>query len=167
MRTATLDTNVFPAEDLIARASAAGIEVACVSVSKREVAGSSLEEEVAALASLLETGVWGESAWDECNWASEDDDLENALTILSNGSFPAPASRGTLSSGQRRQLRDAMILCTHARAGRDVLVSNDARAFVNEGRRERIEASFMTRVMTRAEFEAHLARSSSTPNTLF
>jgi hypothetical protein len=83
--------------------------------------------------------------------------LNAPLTILSNGAFPLPGKRENLSSGQRRQLRDAMILSAHVRSNRDILVSNDRRAFVSEGRRERIEAEYGIRVMTVAEFEAYVS----------
>jgi len=44
--TVTLDTNVFPAERLVARAKRLGIAVAAVTVSHREVAGSSIADEL-------------------------------------------------------------------------------------------------------------------------
>lgn len=135
--TATLDTNVFPAEPLVQRARLVGIDVAAITVSHREVEGSTLQEEVAALQSIAETAVYGESRFGEAVFASEDDGLclERALAVVSNGSFPRTANRDTLSNGERRQLRDAMTLCAHVRSGRHVLVSNDRRAFVNDGRR--------------------------------
>src|SRR6266487_4489498 len=113
MMTVTLDTNVFPAEQLVARAQRVGIAVATITVSRREVEGSSLEDEVQALASIPETAVFDESRWGEAVWGSSADGecLERALALLSNGSFPTPAQRDHLSLGQRRQLRDAMILC--------------------------------------------------------
>lgn len=49
-----------------------------------------------------------------------------------------------------------MILCAHVRDRRDILVSNDARAFIKAGRRESIEATFATRIMTVREFEEYL-----------
>jgi len=57
--TVTLDTNVFPAGPLVARAERVGIAVAAITVSHRESEGSSLEDEVRALETVLETGVWG------------------------------------------------------------------------------------------------------------
>jgi hypothetical protein len=159
MTEVTLDTNVFPARSLIERAQKVGMVVAAITVSHREVEGSSLEDEVRSLAYLLETGVWDESRWDQAVWGSAEESgrLERALTLLSNGSFPTPGRREQLSAGQRRQLRDAMILCAHVRSGRHILVSRDRRGFVNDGRREAIEAEFGTRVMTVEEFEAYLA----------
>lgn len=153
--TATLDTNVFPAEALVTRASQVGIAAAVITVSRREVEGSTLEEEVSALESIAEAGVFGESQFGEAVWGSESDAqcFERALELLSNGAFPRRGNRDTLTDGQQRQLRDAMILCAHLRSGRDVLVSNDRRAFVDNGRREAIAATFGTRVMTVAEFE--------------
>jgi hypothetical protein len=58
------------------------------------------------------------------------------------------------STGERRQLRDAMILQAHARDGRDILVSDDVKAFGREGddRRRKLEALCGTRIMTVDEF---------------
>ncbi len=159
MTTITFDTNVFPAGALVARAEHLGIAVATISVSHRESEGSSVEEEVQALVTVLETVVWGESKWGQAVWASPTDTerYERVLGLLSNHSFPKPGQRDQLSDGQRRQLRDAMILCAHLRSNRDALVSNDRRAFIDHGRREAIEAEFKTRVMTVEEFEAYLS----------
>lgn len=59
LKTATLDTNVFPVEGLVIRAKEVGIAVAAITVSRREVEGSTLEEEIAALESISESGVGG------------------------------------------------------------------------------------------------------------
>jgi len=64
METVTFDTNVFPAEDLTQRAARVGIAVGVISVSLREAAGSTLEQEIAALHTVLEAGVYEESKWD-------------------------------------------------------------------------------------------------------
>ena len=158
MRTATLDTNVFPAAPLIERARLAGIEASLVSVSVREVEGSTLEAELAALQALPEVAVWNEFQWNHGNWAGDGpNQLERALRILSNGSFPPEEQRNSLTVGQRRQLRDAIILVTHVREHRDMLVSNDRRAFIDHGRRDAIEAEFGTRVLTLQEFEQELS----------
>lgn len=157
--TVTFDTNVFPAEGLVARARHLGMSVAAVTVSHREAEGSSFEEELRDLESVLETGIWGESRWGQAVWGSsaDSDRLERALAILSNRSFPPAGRRDHLSEGQARQLRDAMILCAHLRSNREILVSNDRRSFIADGRRESIEAEFGTRVMTVDEFEAYLS----------
>jgi hypothetical protein len=80
--------------------------------------------------------------------------FEIALRVISAGSFPPPGSRGTLTKGQRRQLRDAMIFEAHARAHRHVLVTADVKGFVNEGRREKLEALARTRIVTPEQLEA-------------
>ena len=159
MLTATFDTNVFPAAPLIERARLSGIQACAVTVSVREVEGSSLEAELAALQALPEVAVWNESRWDQANWAGDDNaaPLERALQVLSNGSFPPSAQRTSLSPGQRRQLRDAIILATHVREHRDILVSNDRRAFIDNGRRETIQSEFGTRVLTVPEFELEMS----------
>ncbi len=84
--------------------------------------------------------------------------FEAILTVISNGSFPKPGRRGgSLSGGERRQLRDAMILEAHARESRDVLVSNDAKGFIgNDGsKRAKLEALCRTQIMTVDEFCAY------------
>lgn len=141
MNTATFDTDIFPAEPLLDRAKRVGIDVAVVSVSLRELGGSSLDEKVRACQAVPETAVWDESVWGQSVWGSSTDQerLEHVLVVLSNGSFPMPEKRERRSDGQRRQLRDAMILCDHLRSVRDLLVSNDRRAFVTNGRRQEIE----------------------------
>ena len=45
-----------------------------------------------------------------------------------------------------------MILQAHARDHRHVLVTNDSKAFVKHGRREKLETLCGTRIRTRAEF---------------
>jgi hypothetical protein len=159
MTAVTLDTNVFPAAPLLSRAQRVGIVAAAVTVSRRELEGSSLEEEVLALEAVLETAVWNESRWGQAVWGSSADvkRLDRVLAVLSNGSFPPRGQRSRLSDGQRRQLRDAMILCAHIRSNRDFLVSNDRRAFIADARREAIEAEFGAHVMTVEEFDAYLS----------
>ena len=158
IRSVTFDTNVFPTDGLAAQARALGLEVAVISVSAREAEGSSVEDEIRSLEQVLETGVWGESRWGQAQLGDRSDAerLESILALLSNGAFPATGAREQLTHGQRRQLRDAMILAAHIRSGRDLLVTNDARAFVAAGRRAAISESFGTATMTVKEFEAFL-----------
>lgn len=76
--------------------------------------------------------------------------LEIILRVIGGGSFPS--QREKLTRGERRQLRDAMILEAHHRDRRDVLVTEDAKAFINDGRREALEALCKTRIMRVDEF---------------
>jgi hypothetical protein len=82
------------------------------------------------------------------------------LAIIGSGSFPKPKYRENLSEGERRQLRDAMILEAHAREGRDVLVSNDEKAFIGKDgkRRAMLEAICRTKIRTVDEFLDQLRR---------
>jgi len=57
-----------------------------------------------------------------------------------------------MHDGERRQVRDAMALSDHVREGRDVFITTDAKAFINHGRREKLEALCSTRIMTPEEF---------------
>jgi hypothetical protein len=170
----TLDTNQLD-DDRLGRFSAmipVPHELACVTVSERE-RGAGLDVKLGA---VPETMVWGESRWGEATWggpiselfvldeslldggavlAAEGhvDVLESALTIISNGSFPARGERDSLSEGQRRQLRDAMIFEAHVRHRRHALVTDDARGFIKDGRRPKLERLGQTRIVTFAEFE--------------
>jgi hypothetical protein len=96
----------------------------------------------------------GESLWNHCKWAADGDrdQFEKALEIIGHGSFPGPDQRGNLTPGQRRQLRDAIIACTHLRDGHDVLLTNDQNGFVDDGRRERFRDELGIRIMTLDEF---------------
>jgi hypothetical protein len=55
---------------------------------------------------IPETGVWGESIWDQAIYGGEgeEDLFEKLLKIISNGSFPRAGNRDDLSHGQQNQL---------------------------------------------------------------
>jgi hypothetical protein len=171
----TVDTNVLDRDMARLRAASAGLEVeiAPTTVTLRERGQMSPTVDSA----VLETGVWGESMWGSSVWGGPPvfetatigesrlgmaalgggesrTGLEAILVIISNGSFPKPGNRNGLSNGQRRQLRDAMILEAHAREKRDVLVTNDLKAFVgtSEEKRSRLETLCRTRIRTVDEF---------------
>lgn len=156
---ATLDTNVLPSEELVARAMRVGIDCQITTVTRREVADWTERAKLGEFDPIPEVFVFDETRLDEgvLGTDSDGDVFESALHILSNGGFPQPGARRALTSGQRRQLRDALILCTHVRAEREILVSNDTRAFVDHGRREAIQERFGTKVLTAAEFEDYLS----------
>ena len=158
MKTVTIDTNVLPASSLVDLARNKGYEVAIVSVTEREVGQFDTRLHVQDLGTILETGLWGESVWGKFLWGNTTY-LESILKIISNGSFPKPGQRGQqLSEGQRRQLRDAMILNAHPREGRGIFVTDDKRGFLENGRREKLQSLLKTRILTREEFlqELHI-----------
>jgi len=154
VKTATLDTNVLPVDDLIEHARQRGIRVVVTSVTEREMGSNELRSEGSGLGHSMETAVLGESVLGSCVLGEESDAncLESVLQIISNGSFPGPCYRKQLTDGQRRQLRDAMILCTHVRDRREVFVTDDRKAFINDGRREALQNLLGTRIVTREEF---------------
>lgn len=135
-----------------------GISVTITSVTRRESERTSFEAEIAELASILETGVFAESRFDDAEYGGEKEAgrLEGILKILSSGSFPKSGNRDALYKGEQRQLRDAMILETHVRAGRGVLVTNDQRAFFRHPKRAMLEAYCNTRIMLVPEFVSYL-----------
>ncbi len=117
IRTATFDSNIDPGGPTTTCAEAAGVEVAVVSVTKREAEGTSFAVELGDSETVTETLVWDESRWHEGLWASTADAerVEHILDIIGAGSFPPPGNRNHLSSTERRQLRDAMIIAAHIR----------------------------------------------------
>ena len=101
---------------------------------------------------VRETAVLGEWRLGEAVLGGDESQpmLEIILRVIGGGSFPS--QRENLTRGERRQLRDAMILEAHHRDQRDVLVTEDAKAFINDGRRELLEALCVTRIMRVDEF---------------
>jgi hypothetical protein len=150
----TLDTNILPADALVAAVPRADFEFAVVSVTDRELGASTDLAAPSSVSRVPKTGVWGESVWGGAVWggSSEGECLEKALVIIGDGSFPPSNRRGTLTDGQRRQLRDAMIFCAHVRAERQIFLTDDTRGFIRGDRRRQLEQSFGTRIMTRDEF---------------
>jgi hypothetical protein len=118
----TLDTNILPADGLLAECKKPEWEFSVITVTEREVENTEIQVSISPLGIVPETMVWDETTWGNGVWGSEDNatDLEYILTIISHGSFPQ--KRDTLSSGERRQLRDAMIFQAHVREQRDIFV---------------------------------------------
>lgn len=108
------------------------------------------------LPQILETAVLGESRWGESVYGSPVDTarFEEILRIISDGSFPKPGQRDSLSDGQRRQLRDAMSLLAHARENRDIFITNDLKAVGSEGseKRQQLSTLLNTKIMSAEEF---------------
>jgi hypothetical protein len=154
MNKVTLDTNIVNDAAILAAATAAGFEVVHTSVTDRELEASGIIPASSKPGGLLEGLVIGESRIGSAVIESTvgANTFERLLQIISNGSFPPSGQRSNLSDAQKRQLRDTMILSAHIRDGRDVFVTNDERGFIRNGRRERIEQEFRTRIMTSEDF---------------
>lgn len=154
MTTVTFDTNLVDDQRLLTAAQRAGFKVAHTSVTDRELSGSGVASAEGRKAQLFETGLVGESVAGMFVPGAEHEstNLEAILDVISSGSFPRGENREHLSNGQRRQLRDAMILSTHVRERREIFVTNDRRGFVDNGRREFFEEQFGTKIMTGEEF---------------
>ncbi|MBW8038631.1 MAG: hypothetical protein FVQ85_01380 [Planctomycetes bacterium] len=150
----TIDTNILSKQKLLDLCKRMGFCVFVVTVTEREIDGTSFQDIVKKLDRILEIGVWGESSWGKFVWAddSEAKDLEKILGVISNKSFPVPGKRDNLSKGQRKQLRDAMVLLAHTRNKRDIFVSNDETAFIRYGRREQLEKMFKIKIMNENDF---------------
>ncbi len=147
----TLDTNILPADDLIASVLPGLFEFAIVSVTDREMGGSATQVNIS---NIPETMVWDESPFDESVWGDSESAscLELCLKIISGGNFPSPDKRDKLTRGRLRQYRDAMIFCAHVRENRAIFVTNDISGFIKGDRRIKLEKAFHTRIMTRIEF---------------
>lgn len=154
MATVTLDTNLVDDQQLLDAACAAGFQVAHTTVTDRELSGSGVTAVDGRRAALYETGVVGESIVGLFVVGSKGEaiNFEQLIEIISNGSFPRGEKRKALTEGQRRQVRDAMIFCTHVREKRDIFVTNDRKGFINDGRRELLEQRFATKIHTPEEF---------------
>ena len=158
MRTVTIDTNLTNARDLINDARAAGLNVAVLSTTTRELEDTNIQP--GDVDEIIEIFVLDESGVGLAVLASDSDaeNFETALYIISNGSFPTQGRRDDLSPGERRQLRDAQILASHVSAHRDVFVTDDSRGFVQHGRREQLQSRLKTQILTGAEFRSVLDR---------
>jgi hypothetical protein len=156
MKTVTFDSTTQPGDDIVLMAINAGWDVAFTSVTFRENLDPEVKLALNNHHGLPELGVWGESSWGDARWADEaiGNRLEQLLGIISNGSFPK--DRNNLTENELHQLRDAIVLEAHAAHGRIVFVSDDAKAFINQHRREKLETLFQTRILTTAEFQTEL-----------
>lgn len=178
-QTITIDTNVVNEKRLAemqAVIKALPFTIAKTTVTNREQGVHEDTEH-----DLVETAVWDESKWGRAKWGGDLAEtlvlgesqvglsvtgdtrelFEALLKIISNGSFPVRGKRDSLTSNQRRQLRDAMILHTHTREGRDIFVSDDMRAFGRPGSelRETLESTCRTKIMTSKEFITYCSTS--------
>ena len=136
MKTVTVDTNTVDDPQVVEAAQQAGFDIVRTTVTDRELEASGIQTTLPAHQPLYEPLVLGESRLG-CAVLGSDadaDTFERLLQIISNGSFPAKNRRSNLSVGEKRQLRDAMILSTHIR--------------------ERLQSEFGTKIMTAYEFLA-------------
>lgn len=150
--TVTLDTSVVnkdKSEQINRVVKNLEVNIAITSVTNREQMLNEGNPDV-----LVETAVWGESMWGGAKWANSTDLLEAILAVSCNGSFPVIGKRGKLSKTEKHQLRDAMILNTHVREGRDIFVSDDIKAIGRTGTKTRtsLEELCDTKIMTSLEF---------------
>lgn len=154
----TLDTNVLTPNSAAVRSRAAelGFDVAVISVTGREAGSGSSGQLALQTPQIAEAAVFDESRFGNASFAGDDEGerLEFVLRVIADNGFPPPHRRSALSPGHRRQLRDAMIFSAHVRERRNLFVTADSTAFVNNGRREVLEQRFGTRILTPEEFLA-------------
>jgi hypothetical protein len=155
----TLDTNTIRPERVSASICKIrdGVDVATTTTVAREI-GSVYDPWLHQLQVVPEFWVMGESPMGVAVLAreAERDLFEAVLDAITNDSFPGRGNRTTLTHGQRNQLRDAVIFCTHVRERRDIFVTNDKKAFGTEGSEQRqrmIALAPQTKIMTLDEFE--------------
>lgn len=179
----TFDTNVLPVKGLGKLIKDKPLEIAVISVTSRELENHSLAVELKNFEEISETAVWDESRWDQAKWGpvifetavlgesklgesvlgsdKDVDVFEKLLEIISAGSFPKSGKRNNLSSGEKRQLRDAMILTAHIRDKRDIFVTDDVKGFIGKNGeiKKKIEKLFGTKIMRKLEFLNYMAKS--------
>ena len=172
----TLDTSVLGKEKIdklkeILRENE--FDLATTSVTDREVRGSPIKP---LYSFFSETVLWDESEWGKAVWGGDvveafvlgESELgkgrlgssqsattfETILAIISDGSFPKVNNRENLTEGEKHQLRDAMILEAHTRERRDILISDDVRAYISkdDSKRKKLERLCDTKIMTLGEF---------------
>jgi hypothetical protein len=153
----TLDTNTLPLERALLALCGTQADVVITTVTAREIQGSKLESELSLLHVVPEIWVMDEAPMGvgALGDQAHADLFEKTITAITNGSFPKRDARTNLSPSQKRQMRDAMIFCTHVREERDVFVTDDKTAFGEEGsaQRQSVMALASTRIMTLEEFE--------------
>jgi hypothetical protein len=168
----TLDSNCANASELVALIRRCGGHVALINTTDREARGTSFEGAFRGIERMPEPGLWGEGGWGSSMWGGgpdveyrdelgalqEGNPIEGILSVISNGSFPGPGRRGSLTAGELRQLRDAMILCGHVQHGRSIFVTGDLRGYVRDGRRERLQSMLVIQIMTPDEAEDYFRR---------
>ena len=155
MESVTIDTNIFPLDNLQHLAEEAGFVLEVSSVTNRELEGTDLSDSAQSLGETLETFHFGEGTWGSMVFGSTDDasDFEKILRIISSGSHPK--NREDLTPAQLNQRRDALILQSHIRSGKRVFISNDGRGFIKHGKRELLEKTFSIKIFNRTEFAAY------------
>ena len=145
----TIDTNALDPADLTRLTAAAKgrAEIATTTVTDRELRGSDIPSPGN---SIFETAVWDESSYGNAVYGGPETEelFERIIHVISAGTLPGAGMRESMTPGQQRQLRDAMILEAHSRAGRDILVTKDVKGFIHHGRRETLEQLCGTRIMT-------------------
>lgn len=178
-QTITVDTNVVNNKRL--SEIQAAVRDLPLSIAKTTVTNREQGLQADTSEDLVETAVWGESKWGRAKWGGDlaetlvigesqiglsvigntGDLLEVLLKVISNGSFPPQGKRDNLTDSQKRQLRDAMILHTHVREGRDIFVSDDARGFGRSGSdlRKKLVSICHTKIMSSEEFIAYCSES--------
>src|SRR6266851_5368721 len=112
MVSVTLDTNTVDERRVAEAARLAGFELAHTTVTDRELESSGVQTAFENNWAVVEPFVMGESPMGVAALGSRPvaDTFERLLQVISNGSFPVRDRRSKLSAGERRQLRDAMIL---------------------------------------------------------
>jgi hypothetical protein len=155
----TLDTNTLPLSSWLPAYADGAFDFAVVSVTTEETHGTSFAVHLSPLEQVEKHTAYGAGPYGDGPYGGlvDRDCLRRALAIITNGGWSNPDIDEGLTQGQLNQRRDAEILCVHTREARDILVTNDISAFIRHGRREQIEATFGTRVLTTAEFVAEFS----------
>ncbi len=152
----TLDTNTLPVEEWLTDQLRARYEFAVISVTSEETKGTSFSVQIVPLEEIPKHLAFGDRAFGfgVFGGGTDKECLRKALKIISAGAFTDPERTEGLTDGQRRQRRDAEIICTHVRDARNIFVTRDATGFIRSGRRAQFESEFAVRILTPEEFVA-------------
>jgi hypothetical protein len=157
MLTITFDTNTIPLDRTLLALGNLPADLAVTSVTRREMQGGSSAAHLRTLRELPEVYLMGESEMGVAVLGTRKiaDLFEKTLSAITNGSFPKPDRRSHLTPNEKRQMRDALIFCTHVREGRDIFVTDDVTAFGKPGSEQRnlFTELASTQIMTMEEFE--------------
>ena len=148
----TFDANMFPCDELINLCNKLGLEVYCATTTNREFNNTSFEKQLEDTNASSELCLVNMSSINasRVNSSESSERLNEILRIISDGAYPK--SGQAKSRGERKQLNDALTFEAHLNEKSDIFVTNDQKAFIKFGKREKLQEKFNTKIMTENEF---------------
>jgi len=155
----TFDANMFPCDDLIELCDRMEWEVCRATTTDREFRDTSFSSDIETTTSANELCILNLSSVNASRLGNDElsERLKDILRILSDGSYPINGQ--ATSDGEKRQFHDALTFEAHLANNGDIFVTNDKKAFINHGKRERLQDKFETVIMTGEEFREYIGNS--------